>query len=125
MNQKSIAPEKPFRVEVDITTTPPTYTYYNRRGVNCDGSVSVTEANTAVSYSLINNTNNLIFAAPIIEAEDPSDLTILISNNQQTITFYDKDLTNESVCIKLVVVKPTVPTNPYVSLDPIMRNVPN
>jgi len=125
MNTKSIPPEKPFRVEVDITSATPIYTYFNRKGLNCNGSVSVTEANTAVSYSLINNTNNLIFAAPIIEAEDPGDLTILISNNQQTITFYDKDLTNESVCIKLVVVKATEPTQPYVSLDPIMRNVPN
>lgn len=121
-----LPPEKPFRVDVDITSQPAIFTYFNRNGAICNGNVDVTEKNTCVSYSLINNTNQLIFAAPVVdEAEDPTDLTFIISRDQQTLSIYDNDLTNQNVSFRLVVVQSSKLTTPYISTDPVIRSIPS
>ena len=124
MTNCNIAPEISFRVEVDINVEPPKYTFYNDAGTVCDGSTDVSVPHTAVIYRLINNSDDLVFAAPLIEAKEPDDLTILISNNQQTLTVYDSDMTNETVCMKLVTTKLSHPTKNYISPDPQIRNIP-
>lgn len=121
-----LPPEKPFRVNVDITSHPAIFTYFNRKGAVCNGSVDVTEKNTCVSYTLINNTDQLIFAAPVVdEAEDPTDLTFIISRDQQTLSIYDNDLTNQKVSFRLVVVQANKLTSPYISADPVIRSIPS
>lgn len=122
----NLPPEKPFRVDVDITSPPAIFTYFNRNGAICNGNVDVTEKNTCVSYRLVNNTKQLIFAAPVVdEAEDPTDLTFIISRDQQTLSIYDNDLTNQKVSFRLVVVQANKLTSPYISADPVIRSIPS
>jgi len=111
-----------FRVEVDITTTPATYSYIDSQGDSCDGSVTVTEHNTQITYTL--STHNLIFLDPSITGDTGGDLTFLISSNKQTITITDSDADNENACLVLVVAEAANPNVPYPSPDPSIRNRP-
>ena len=83
-----------FTVYVDITTSPATYTYTDAQGVSCDGSVTVSEDNTQIVYTL--GTSGLI----------------------------DSDIDNENACLILVVAEASNPNVPYPSPDPMIRNVP-
>jgi hypothetical protein len=125
MSAQLLPPEMPFRVEVDISSTCPTYTYYNQKGTTCTGDVDVTAADTAITYTLVNNKEQLIFAAPIVDAKDPEDLIIIISPDQQTVTIHDCNSTTQTIHFRLVVVKVSEPNKPYISPDPIIRNIPN
>jgi hypothetical protein len=125
MTTQKLPPEMPFRVEVDITSTAAVYTYFNQSGKTCTGDVDVTEVDTAISYTLINNKEQLLFAAPIVEAKNPEDLIILISPDQQKVTIHDCNSTTQTIHFRLVVVKADNPTKPYISPDPVIRNIPN
>jgi len=127
MNEQCIPPEYSFRVEVNINFAVPTYTFYNSHGqpLSDHEAIVISKPNTAIIFTLTGNTENLIFAAPIITADYQSDLTILISNEQQSVTIYDNDLNNESVCVKLVTVRASEPTRSYISRDPRMINRPS
>jgi hypothetical protein len=126
VTKQLLPPEVHIRVEVDIDDDEATFTYINTDGMKCNGNVDVTEKNTAVCYVLTNNTEGLIFASPIVdEVKCPEDIIFVISPDRQTLIANDADLENQIVSFKLVVVKESDQTKPYISSDPVIRNVPN
>jgi hypothetical protein len=125
MAKQLLAPEVHIRVEVDISPEGVTFTYITADGMQCNGDVDVTEQNTAVCYVLVNS-DDLIFAAPIVDiAKAPEDLIFMISPDQRTLIINDSDLVNQTVSFRLVVVKRSDTTTPYISNDPIIRSIPN
>jgi hypothetical protein len=118
----SITPIIPIRVTVDIHTIAPIFTYYNDQGESFNGNAKITIRNTSVSYSLVNNDDNLIFAAPIVEAQYPQDLSIIISDDKQTMTIFDQDRNEEDIKFYLVVIQANNTSRNYVSPDPLLKN---
>lgn len=111
-----------FTVHVDITTSPATYTYTDSQGISCDGSVTVTDDNTQIVYTM--GTNGLIFLPPTITGDTGGDLLPSITADKQCLTIVDSDIDNENACLILVVAEASNPNIPYPSPDPMIRNVP-
>lgn len=126
MTKQLLPPEVHIRVEVDITSAGPIFTYVNTEGNQCNGNVDVTQKNTAVCYVLTDNKEGLIFASPIVDnAKYPEDLVFVTSPDRQTLIINDADMENQKVSFRLVVIKENEPNTPYVSSDPVIRSIPN
>jgi hypothetical protein len=74
-------------------------------------------------YSLIANNNTLEFQLPVITADNTDDITVSISPCKQTLTIIDSDLTNEDICLRLIV-KELASDQTFESSDPQIKNVP-
>jgi hypothetical protein len=111
-----------FRFTVSLDTNSGVFTFYNSLGQLCDGSVTVTTSNTQIIYTLLYNSNSLIFVTPDIQGDSGSDLAFSFSDSNQRITIIDSDINNENVCLKLVVAKASDPSITFTSPDPQIRN---
>lgn len=112
-----------YTVEVNIDTSPATYTYKDAEGNQSDGSPTVTVANTDIIYTL--DTSGLIFLAPQISEDTGGDLTWSISEDKQSLTISDTDADAEEPCLILVVATSSDPGTPYPSPDPRIKNKPS
>jgi hypothetical protein len=118
----SQAPTIPFTVAVD--TSNGVYYFFNKKGQPSHGGATVTVPNTKLMYSLVNNSNSLIFLEPQISAKCTDDLKVTISDCKQVMTIIDSDLTNEDICLRLVM-QSIQSGESFVSPDPKIVNRPD
>lgn len=118
------APTFSFTVSVNITTNPATFVIYNESGEPTEEPVEVTVSNTQIIYTLVDNTQDLIFVQPDISDDPHHDLSYEISADGQTLTITDSDVDQENICLKLVVAQSGTPTVTYTSPDPRIKNRP-
>lgn len=108
-----------FTVSVDTTKSPAIYTIYDASGTPTTSPLVVNQANTVITYTLNEDSNQLRFIAPEITGDPGHDLSVNISKNGQVITIVDSDDDIEDICVKLV----TVPADQImVSPDPEILN---
>lgn len=121
MSDNCQPPKVSFTVAVD--TSNGVYTFFDDLGQPSQGGATVTVRNTQLVYTLVSNNDTLIFLKPELTAEDTSDITVNISNCKQIMTLTDSDLTNEDICLRIVV-KATASGATFVSPDPKIQNRP-
>lgn len=113
-----------FTVAVNIDVSPPTFTIFDSTGSPTTAPVEVTVNNTQIIYTLVNNTQDLIFVQPDISDDPNNDLSYIISSDGQILTITDSDVDQENICLKLVVAQSNTPSVTYTSPDPTIKNVP-
>ena len=118
------APTFNFTVAVNIEVSPATFTIFDSTGSPTTAPVEVTVNNTQIVYTLVDNTQDLIFVQPDISDDPNNDLSYVISSDGQTLTITDSDVDQENICLKLVVAQSTTPTVTYTSPDPTIKNRP-
>lgn len=124
MTTSSDAPQFSFTVSVTITDGQATFVIYDESGAPTEEPIEVTENNTKIIYTLVDNNDGLIFVAPDISDDPNHDLSYELSNNDQVITITDTDADNENICLKLVVAISSDPSVTYTSPDPQIKNRP-
>ncbi|ALM89954.1 MULTISPECIES: DP-EP family protein [Alteromonas] len=108
-----------FTVSVNTEETPPRYTIYDTSGNPTSGTLTVTESNTLILYTLREDSSELQFVGPLVSGDLDNDLNYSITEDGQTIIFVDSDATTENICMKLV----TAPkSSVYTSQDPQILN---
>jgi hypothetical protein len=112
-----------INISVAIDTSNDNYQYFDENGQPCKGGATVTVPNTLLVYSLIANNNTLELQLPVITADKTDDITVSISPCKQTLTIIDSDLTNEDICLRLIV-KELASDQTFESSDPQIKNVP-
>jgi hypothetical protein len=112
-----------INISVAIDTSNDNYQYFDENGQPCKGGATVKVPNTLLVYSLIANNNTLEFQLPVITAGNTDDITVSISSCKQTLTIIDSDLTNEDICLRLIV-KELASDQTFESSDPQIKNVP-
>ncbi|NVK57857.1 MAG: DP-EP family protein [Alteromonadaceae bacterium] len=121
----SAAPAYNFTVKVNISEAPPVFAIYDGKQNVTAQPVKVTQPNTTITYQLINNTDDLVFVAPVINDDPNHNLISKISDDGQTIKFTDSDANNENICMQLQVIQSGTPGKVYTSPDPQIRNRKN
>jgi hypothetical protein len=112
-----------INISVAIDTSNDNYQYFDENGQPFNGGATVTIPNTLLVYSLISNSNTLVFKQPVITAPNTDDITVSISPCKQKLTLIDSDLTNEEICLRLIV-KELASGKTFESADPRIRNSP-
>ncbi|WP_289028246.1 DP-EP family protein [uncultured Paraglaciecola sp.] len=110
-------------ISVALNISNDTFLYFNALGQQFNGGATVTTPNTLINYRLIPNNNTLGFKLPVITAEVTSDITVSISPCKQIVTLIDSDLTNEDICVRLMV-EEFSSGEVFESADPKIKNDP-
>ena len=111
-----------YSFTVSVNTSTGTYTILDSEGRVSENPITVTVPGTQISYTLTQDSDELVFTAPEITGDTGNDLTWNIPTDGKNITITDTDANNELICLRLVT---EMNGQKFVSPDPQIKNDPD